>query len=189
MAVRDRIKELRRVRAGDLVLHERNWRTHPERQSRALRAMLEDVGYADALIARELEDGRLGLIDGELRATLDPDAVVPVLVLDVTEEEADKLLLSLDPIAAMAGADADTLAALLADTALESEDLIDMLEEVAGEKEQERVDRLLEEIDADTLPERPIWVLCTIPVAALPDVKDLIDQLGMVEGVRVEMSG
>jgi hypothetical protein len=42
--------------------------------------------------ARELPDGRLQLIDGHLRAETTLDDVVPVLVLDVIEEEADKLL-------------------------------------------------------------------------------------------------
>jgi hypothetical protein len=97
MEVRDRIRELRRVKAKELVLNSKNWRVHPAAQARALRAMLIDVGYADALIARELPDGRLKLIDGHLRAETTPDAIVPVLVLDVNEAEADKLLLTLDP--------------------------------------------------------------------------------------------
>ena len=53
------------------------------------------------------------IIDGHLRAEITPDAMVPVLVLDVTEEEADKLLLTLDPSAAMAEADADRISELL----------------------------------------------------------------------------
>ena len=64
--------------------------------------MLAEVGYADALLARELADGSLMLIDGHLRAETTPDAVVPVLVLDVDEAEADKILLTHDPLAAMA---------------------------------------------------------------------------------------
>ncbi len=61
MTVRDRVVELRRVRAGDLIPNPRNWRRRPEAQGRALRAMLEDVGYA--LLARETPEG-LELIDG-----------------------------------------------------------------------------------------------------------------------------
>jgi hypothetical protein len=48
---RDRIVELRRVRASELKEHPRNWRKHPRRQREALRAMLAEVGFADALIA------------------------------------------------------------------------------------------------------------------------------------------
>src|SRR4051812_46954047 len=102
MHIRDRIKELRRVRAADLRPNSRNWRTHPPAQQDALRGLLAEVGYADVLLARELPDGTLMLIDGHLRAETTPDAVVPVLVLDVDETEADKILLTHDPLAAMA---------------------------------------------------------------------------------------
>src|SRR2546427_8546883 len=79
--IRDRVLELRRVRAGDLREHPGNWRRHPERQRRALSDLLEEIGYADALLAREVE-GELVLVDGHLRRSLDDDQVVPVLVLD-----------------------------------------------------------------------------------------------------------
>jgi len=64
MKIRDRIKELRRVKASELLRNPRNWRTHPAAQARALRGLLNEIGYADALIARELPDGQLQLIDG-----------------------------------------------------------------------------------------------------------------------------
>src|SRR5215469_15065977 len=105
MRIRDRIKELRRVKARDLLPNPKNWRRHPKAQAEALRGLLAEVGYADALLARELPDGKLMLIDGHLRAETTPEMMVPVLVLDVTEEEADKLLLTLDPLAGMAEAD------------------------------------------------------------------------------------
>jgi DNA modification methylase len=53
------------------------------------------------------------LIDGHLRADVMPEQEVTVLVLDVNEEEADKLLISLDPLAAMATADGQRLNELL----------------------------------------------------------------------------
>jgi hypothetical protein len=113
MQIRDRIKELRRVRAAELTPNPRNWRTHPQRQRNALRGVLAEIGYAGALLARELDDGGLELIDGHLRARATPDARVPVLVLDVDEAEADKLLLTHDPLGEMAGRDRDKLDALL----------------------------------------------------------------------------
>jgi hypothetical protein len=114
MHIRDRITELRRVRAGDLVPNPRNWRTHPAAQQDALRGVLAEIGYACALLARELGDGSLQLIDGHLRAETTPDAQVPVLILDVTAAEADKLLLTIDPLSAMAERDDLRLAELLA---------------------------------------------------------------------------
>ena len=50
----------------------------------------------------ECSDGRLKLIDGHLRRDLDPEMEVDVEVLDVTEEEARKLLLTIDPLAGLA---------------------------------------------------------------------------------------
>ena len=52
--------------------------------------------------ARELPDGSLMLLDGHLRRETAGEELVPVLVLDVTEAEGDKILLSLDPLASLA---------------------------------------------------------------------------------------
>ena len=104
-SIRDRITELRRVRAGDIHASPRNWRTHPESQVAALRGTLAEIGYADALLCRVLEDGSLEVIDGHARQALDPDQIVPCLITDLDEAEAAKLLLTLDPLAAMAEAD------------------------------------------------------------------------------------
>src|SRR5438309_11138332 len=100
--IRNRIKGHRRVRAGDLVPHELNFRLHPDRQRAALEALYHEVGFARSLLAYELPDGRLKLLDGHLRRDLDPNMEVEVEVLDVTDEEARTLLLSIDPLAALA---------------------------------------------------------------------------------------
>lgn len=130
MHIRDRIKELRRVKAAELRPNPRNWRTHPDKQRDALRGVLAEVGYADALLARELPDGSLELIDGHLRAETTPEAEVPVLVLDLDQAEADKLLSVLDPLAGMAATDRPALAALLADVETDSEAVRAMLDEM-----------------------------------------------------------
>ncbi len=109
MQIRDRIKELRRVRASELRPNRRNWRTHPQAQRDALCGVLAEVGYADALLVRELPDGSLELIDGHLRAETTPDAEVPVLILDLDDAEAAKLLALHDPLAGMAEANDDAL--------------------------------------------------------------------------------
>jgi hypothetical protein len=100
--IRNRIKCHRRVRAGDLLPHELNFRLHPDAQRAALEALYAEVGFARSLLAYELPDGRLKLIDGHLRRDLDPDMEVDVEVLDVNDEEARALLLSIDPLAALA---------------------------------------------------------------------------------------
>lgn len=130
MKLRDRIKELRRVSASELLPNPKNWRTHPQAQKDALRGVLAEVGIADAVLARETPGG-LMLIDGHLRAETVSDAMLPVLVLDVTEAEADKLLAALDPLAAMAETDSAKLDALLRDVETGSQALADMLTELA----------------------------------------------------------
>jgi len=80
MQTRNRVRELRRVKAADLVPNPKNWRTHPKGQQDALRGILAEVGYADALLARELPDGSLMLVDGHLRAETTPEQEVPVLI-------------------------------------------------------------------------------------------------------------
>jgi site-specific DNA-methyltransferase (adenine-specific)/modification methylase len=97
-----------------------------------MRALLAEVGYAGAALARETPDG-LQLIDGHLRAELAPDQKIPVLVLDVTEEEAGKLLATFDPVGKMAEADDQKLAKLLAEIDTESEALRAMLDGLAAE--------------------------------------------------------
>ena len=142
---RDRIRELRRVRARDLVPNPRNWRRHPARQAAALRSVLEEVGYADALLARELPDGRLMLVDGHLRAETTPDQEVPVLVLDVDEAEANKLLATLDPLAAMAETDKlalKDLASLIQTNSAELRELLDGTAGIAREAQQDAIPAL-----------------------------------------------
>jgi|SRR6516225_7491610 hypothetical protein len=120
MTIRNRIKEHRRVRAGDLIPHERNWRNHPDVQRDTLRALYAEVGFARSLLAYELPDGRLKLIDGHLRRELEPDMFVDVEVLDVNESEARKLLLSMDSVAGLAEADQEVVDQLLEITKADS---------------------------------------------------------------------
>lgn len=127
MVIRNRIKELRSVPASELIPNDKNWRRHPSAQAEALRGALSDIGYADALIAYE-NDGKLILIDGHLRAETTPDMEVPVLITDLNEEEANKLLMTLDPVSAMAETDQDMLRDLMGDVEFESAAVREMIE-------------------------------------------------------------
>lgn len=153
MKIRDRVKELRRVPAGELLPNERNWRKHPKAQQEALQGILAEIGYAGALIAYETPKG-LKLIDGHLRASTTPETEVPVLVLDVDDAEAAKLLASLDPLAAMAEADAGALDSLLRDVQTGNQALADMLTNLAEEagilNDQQK------EVNEDEVPEPPV---------------------------------
>jgi hypothetical protein len=145
-ALRDRIKEFRRVPANQIQADPRNWREHPPEQRSAMKAVLAEIGMADAVLAREGPDGKLILIDGHLRSDIVGDAEIPVLVLDVTEAEAAKLLATLDPLAAMASANEDKLKELLNSVQFESPGLDGLLANLnslagieidAGEEEED----------------------------------------------------
>ena len=137
--IRDRIRELRRIKASELVPNPKNWRRHNKEQSAALEGLLTEIGYAGALLARELPDGKLILIDGHLRAETTPKAMVPVLVLDVTEAEADKILLTFDPVAAMAEADSDRIRALLDSVRTDSPGVAALLSRLAEQQNAENL--------------------------------------------------
>ena len=154
MNIRDRIKELRRVPANELRPNPNNWRTHPEKQLNAIRGVLAEVGFAGAELARELEDGTLELIDGHARAEVAGTAEVPVLVLDVNEAEANKILATFDPIGAMADSDAAKLDAVLRDVETANEDLSQMIADLANEAGL-YLDDVASEIEEDEVPEPP----------------------------------
>ncbi len=152
MNIRDRIVDFRRVKASELRPNPKNWRMHPESQQNALRGILAEVGYVDALLARTLQDGTLELVDGHLRAETTPEMEVPVLVCDLDDAEAAKVLATFDPLSAMADSNAVMLDALLREVDTGSEDLQKML---AGLAEDAGLYKTPDEVSEDEVPEPP----------------------------------
>jgi hypothetical protein len=140
------------VRASELRPNPRNWRVHPRQQQDALRGVLAEIGYAGALLTRELPDGTLMLVDGHLRAETTPECIVPVLVLDVDEAEADKILLTHDPLAGMATVSDERLRALLADVQTENEAVRGLFDTLANEARANVVPDVVEQ-SAVQIPE------------------------------------
>ena len=89
----------------------------------------------------------LMLIDGHLRAETTPDQVVPVLILDVDEDEANKLLATLDPLAGMAETDKLALKDLAALIHTDSKDIRELLNNLSG---------LAAEAPQDAIPALPV---------------------------------
>ena len=167
MKIRDRIKDLRRVRASDLLPYPRNWRHHGQAQLDALRGVLSEIGWADCVLARETPDG-LQILDGHCRTTLAQDAEVPVLVLDLNDDEADKLLATLDPLAQMAEINQEALDELLDTISTKSEALQAMLDGL-------RVDKWdLDEAEFPELPSGDRTGLCTMSFSVTSDQRDTI---------------
>ena len=154
MKIRDRIVELRRVPASELRPNPKNWRTHPQAQADALKGVLAEIGIADAVLARVMEDGTLMLLDGHLRVETMGDQILPVLILDVNESEGDKVLATLDPLAAMAEADKVKLDAILREVDTGSPELQQMLSDLADEAGLYQDEN--KEIVEDEVPEPPV---------------------------------
>lgn len=129
---RNRVLGLEYHAARDLEPHPKNPRTHPDSQVRPLRGILGEVGKADRLLAyRSPRTGLLTLIDGHARRDDRPDEMWPVLVLDLDDEEAAKLLAVLHPIASLAGSDEKKIEELLAEIEVDDEALGELLEKLA----------------------------------------------------------
>lgn len=149
-----------------------------------MKGMLEDIGFAGASLARETEEG-LMLIDGHLRKELALDEEVPVLILDVTEEEADKLLAFFDPIVGLAKADAGKLQELLGRVEKEggSKQLLTEVKEKYGVAEYEVV-------KVKSLSVKPppslTWVLVGISTTKFGRISGTVEMLADMQGVIVE---
>lgn len=108
MSILDRVTRLEFLPAVSLQRNPRNPRLHTETQRESLRAILETVGFAGYELAYH---GPLGLtlIDGHLRQEEMGTELIPVLITDLDEQEADQLLLTFDQLSAAATNDGDAL--------------------------------------------------------------------------------
>lgn len=119
-----------------LVANPRNWRTHPGPQRDALRGSLDSVGWVQQVMVNRVTGH---VVDGHARveeALSRGEPTVPVLYVELTEEEEALVLATLDPIGAMAQSDRERLAQLLHDIDTDSTALQAML---AGLAEREGI--------------------------------------------------
>jgi len=120
------------VAAEELADNPRNWRRHPAGQVAALKELIGDpeIGWAGVLLFNE-RTGRL--IDGHARKeSVAPDTLVPVVIGSWSEAAERKILVTLDPLASMAQADADELRKLLDEVELDGEALAGVNETLRG---------------------------------------------------------
>tara|TARA_R110002051_G_scaffold125035_2_gene198421 strand:+ start:54 stop:605 length:552 start_codon:yes stop_codon:yes gene_type:complete len=98
-----------------LLANPNNWRIHPKEQQDALESLLDDVGWVQNIIVNQ----RTGhVVDGHMRAAVAisrNETEVPVVYVDLTDDEERKVLASLDPIGAMAVTDSDAILNLIED--------------------------------------------------------------------------
>jgi len=136
-----------------LIANDSNWRTHTTTQRRALSSVLNEVGLVQSVVVNTTT-GRL--VDGHLRVELakaQGQPTIPVVYVELSEEEERIILATLDPIGAMATADRERLTELL--QGIDNPDLGGLLEAVA------RANRLALDFgstgltDPDEVPEPP----------------------------------
>ncbi len=128
---KDRVTGLKKIRVDQIEPNPENWRTHSQEQLDAIAGIFGEVGLAGAALGYVGPNGKVRLIDGHARLGLmEPKAKIPVVMLDVNEEEARKLLLTFDPVGQMAGRDDGMLRNLLDSVSFETDGLNETFQEL-----------------------------------------------------------
>lgn len=114
-----------------LLANPANFRTHPKNQQDALAGVLTEVGVVQNVIVNQ----RTGhLVDGHLRVTLamrQDQPTIPVTYVDLSPDEEALVLATLDPIGALATADAAKLRDLLEEVSTGDAAVMQMLSDLA----------------------------------------------------------
>lgn len=130
---RSRITGHGEVLATELHANSYNWRRHPLNQRLALAGVLDDIGWVQDVVVNA-RTGRL--VDGHLRVELAAERgeTVPVVYVDLGEEEERLILATLDPIGAMAETDTVALSGILNDIETENDTIAALLEAIAQDQ-------------------------------------------------------
>lgn len=113
--VRNRLVGTIELLPGEIQDHPLQAWDHPGTQAAALVGALQEVGVVDRLLVYKSARAHGAWVtpDGHLRKSLDPDFPWPCDIVDLTDEEADYILATKDPIGAMKRTNAESLDALL----------------------------------------------------------------------------
>jgi hypothetical protein len=119
------------VDPNELIAHPLNARLHPTNQRSALRGSLNRVGWVDAVKVNQ-RTGRI--VDGHARVeeAVAAGTSVPVLWLDLDEEDERFVLATIDPISALATYDGEVLHDLLGSITVADADVSAMLADLAA---------------------------------------------------------
>ena len=108
-----------------------NWRIHPLAQQRALDGILQEVGWVQRVIVNRRTQH---VVDGHARIALAisrGEKSIPVIYVDISEQEELLVLAALDPIAALAATDQAKLDEILRDVSTDNEGLSELLAELS----------------------------------------------------------
>jgi ParB-like chromosome segregation protein Spo0J len=139
---RSRVIGWAEVQAEQLCANPDNWRIHPHYQHDAIAASVEEVGWVAPII---VNNNTGNVVDGHLRVLVALDRgdqqTLPVVYVDLTDEEERLMLATLDPSAQFAIADKEKLASLLLELKPNSDILNDLLRAV-GKMNKVKLDGL-----------------------------------------------
>ncbi|MDP3767757.1 MAG: hypothetical protein Q8S13_07060 [Dehalococcoidia bacterium] len=172
---------------AELASNRRNWRIHPPSQMRPLKAAIDTVGWAGALLYNEAPWAG-HLVDGHARKQLaGKHEPIPVLIGSWTEDEERLILATLDPLAALAQIDKSALEDLISETNTDNDVLRDLLEKLAPPIAEPTV----EEVQTGEVRDR-FWIAIRGPLQhqalvlqrlreATKDLDDVEVELGSLE--------
>lgn len=128
--LRSRNSAFRKIHVGQLLPDPLNWHTHGAEQRSALLSVFEEVGFVGTILVRPAkgQPKKFFIIDGHerVKAILEqygPDQAVDCAVLNLSDEEARKILASHDSIGSMGGVDQVKLDELLGSIQFDSSEL------------------------------------------------------------------
>ena len=184
----NRIIGLEHMPAHQLLANPLNARRHPGKQREALRGSLDTLGWYDAVILNQ----RTGyLIDGHARVeeqlTRDENAMVPVLVVDMSESEEAQALASHDWITQLAEYDKQTLDDLLRATNSDDERVQALLSDLAAKVAPDIfIPEPVAKLEPQIKSEHLVTILCS--AAALAEMMPLLEQIEAFENATVNIS-
>lgn len=154
-----------------------NWRVHTKQQSAAVEQALETIGW----IQQPVVNKRTGhLIDGHLRvarAVANNEPRIPILYVDLSEEEERLALATLDPLTQLATTDPQTLDALLKGIDAPKGAIGDLLGDLHKQIEAALLKPAKDEKKEPT--DRKVTVRLVIPVDDVQTVERAIQKTGI----------
>lgn len=180
-AWRNRIVDYGEMTAAEIAANPRNPKIHGDAQRKAVSALLDDVGWVAPLVINRssglLLDGHMRLEQAAARGP------IPVVFVELSDDEEAEVLALMDPIGTMAAHDQGALDVLIAgmDTSV---DLTDVL---AGMLPAEPAEVAAPRRPA-TVRLKPLsraHVLVSLPLEQWADVADVIDKLAQIPGIEV----
>ena len=141
------------IPANQLKGNPHNWRTHGEQQRKTMDGVLDEIGWIQRVIVNKTTGN---IVDGHLRAeqALIKNERVPVLYIELTEDEEMLALATIDPISAMAGKDQEMVNSVIDSIQTQDESILELIQSLIDEPIKK--EGLTDPDDVPEIEENPI---------------------------------